>query len=584
MKRIQILSAFAAVLVVLTCCTTNDLLDDMTVSDPTSSTGSDSGATTTATSSTSDSNSEYVNANPLTIDFSNDFIANNFTAAATTTVTFSESGGATVDNQLSGDTYSVSGNYVIVTLASTGTILKLTGSASSGAILITSEKKFELNLSDLTLSNPNGTAINIQNGHCFVVVDGTNALSDASSSTYTDDYSSTAKSVFHSEDKLRFSGSGSLTVSAYNATEKHALSSDDWIMVNGPAITATAASGAGHGIKVNDGIYVCSGNVTATAAGAGKKGVNSEAFVYVAGGTLAGSASGGYVYDSSDVDYKAAAGISADGYVTVTNGTLTGSCSGAGGKGINSNFVMNIKGGDVMATATGNDTNTTVDKAPKGLKCDGDLLVEGGTVTAKSSNHEGLETKSTMTVTGGVVWSYSKDDAINSASTMTISGGYVGGYSTGNDAIDSNGNLYINGGNVFAYSQASGAEVAIDANTEGGYKLYVQGGTVVAYPSLEKGSSLTQACYTGSLSTSNWYSFSQNGAAYAFKVPKSGTWVVSLPAGSLYSVSKTGGTSIFGDYGSLDATISSGTAVSLSTYSGGTSTPGGGPGGGPGGW
>ena len=87
-------------------------------------------------------------------------------------------------------------------------------------------------------------------------------------------------------------------------------------MVNGPAITATAASGAGHGIKVNDGIYVCSGNVTATAAGAGKKGVNSEAFVYVAGGTLAGSASGGYVYDSSDADYKAAAGISADGYIT----------------------------------------------------------------------------------------------------------------------------------------------------------------------------------------------------------------------------------------------------------------------------
>ena len=584
MKRIQILSAFAAVLVVLTCCTTNDILDDETVSDPTSSTGSDSGATTTATSSTSDSNSEYVNANPLTIDFSNDFIANNSTAAATTTVTFSESGGATVDNQLSGDTYSISGNYVIVTLASTGTILKLTGSASNGAILITSEKKFELNLSDLTLSNPGGAAINIQNGHCFVVVDGTNALSDASSSAYTDDYSSTAKSVFHSEDKLRFSGSGSLTVNAYNATEKHALSSDDWIMVNGPEITATASSGAGHGIKVNDGIYVCSGNVTATAAGNGKKGVNSEAFVYVAGGTLAGSASGGYTYDSDEKDYKAAAGISADGYVTVTNGTLTGSCSGAGGKGINSNFIVNIKGGNVSATATGSDTNSTIDKAPKGLKCDGDLIVEGGTVTAKSSNHEGMETKSTMTVTGGVVWSYSKDDAINSASTMTISGGYVGGYSSGNDAIDSNGNLYINGGNVFAYSQASGAEVAIDANTEGGYKLYVQGGTLVAYPSLEKGSSLTQSCYTGSLSTSTWYSFGNSGTAYAFKVPKSGTWVVSSPAGSLYSVSKTGGTSIFGDYGSLDATISSGTAVSLSTYSGGTSTPGGGPGGGPGGW
>lgn len=583
MKKNLFLAMLLASIAVMTCCTTNDLLDDETLNNITNGSGSDSSSTTTtATSSTSDSSSEYVNTNPLTIDFSNDFIANNFTAAATTTVTFSESGGATVDNALSGDSYSVSGNYVVVTLASTGTTLKLTGSASSGAILITSEKKFSLNLSDLTLTNPNGTAINIRNGHCFVVVDGTNTLSDASSSAYSDDYSSTAKSVMHSEDKLRFSGSGSLTITANNGAEKHALSSDDWIMVNGPAVTATATSGAGHGIKVNDGLYVCSGTVTASASGSGKKGVNSEAFVYVAGGTLAGSASGGYVYDSDDADYKAAAGISADGYVTVTDGTLTGSCSGAGGKGINSNFIVNIKGGTVSATATGSDTNNSVDKAPKGLKCDGDLIVEGGTITARSSNHEGMETKSTMTVTGGVVWSYSKDDAINSASTMTISGGYVGAYSTGNDAIDSNGNLYIIGGNVFAYSQASGAEVAIDANTEGGYKLYVQGGTVVAYPALENGSSLTQACYTGSLSASTWYSFSNSGTAYAFKVPKSGTWVVSSPAGSLYSVTKNGGTSIFGDYGSLDATVSGGTAVSLSSYSGGTSGPGGH--GGPGGW
>lgn len=561
----------------MTCCTTNDLLDDETVNNSTDSSGSNSGTTTTATSSTSDSSSDYVNANPLTIDFSNDFIANNFTAAATTTVTFSDSEGATVDNPLSGDTYSVSGNYVVVALASSGTILKLSGSAGSGAILITSEKKFSLNLSDLTLSNPNGAAINIQNGHCFVVVDGTNTLSDASSSAYTDDYSSTAKSVMHSEDKLRFSGSGTLTVTAKNGAEKHALSSDDWIVVNGPVITASALSGAGHGIKVNDGLYVCSGTVTATAAGGGKKGVNSEAFVYVAGGTLAGSASGSYVYDSDDKDYKAAAGISADGYITVTDGTLTGTCSGAGGKGINSNFIVNVKGGNVTATATGSDTNNTVDKAPKGLKCDGDLVVEGGSIIAKSSNHEGLETKSTMTVTGGVVWSYSKDDAINSASTMTISGGYVGGYSTGNDAIDSNGNLYINGGNVFAYSQASGAEVAIDANTEGGYKLYVQGGTIVAYPSLERGSSLTQSCYKGTLSTGTWYSFSNGGTAYAFKVPRAGSWVVSSAAGKLYSVAKDGGTNVFGDYGVVDATVSGGTAVSLSAYteSGNSGAPGG---------
>lgn len=574
MKKNLFYAVLMASVIVMTGCSKDDSTSSSSSSSTTDSSGSGS-SSSDGSGSTSDSDSEYVNTDPTTIDFTNDFIANNFTAAATTTVTFSESGGATVDNQLSGDTYNISGNYVVATLTSTGTVLKLTGSASSGAILITSDKKFELNLSGLTLTNPNGTAINIQNGHCFVVVDGTNTLADASSASFSDDYSSTAKSVFHSEDKLRFSGSGSLTITASNAAEKHALSSDDWVVVNGPTITATAASGAGHGIKVNDGIYVCSGSVSATAAGSAKKGVNSEAFVYVAGGTLTGSASGGYTYDSDDAEYKAAAGINADGYVTVTDGTLTGTCSGAGGKGINSNYIINIKGGTVSATATGSDTSSSVDKAPKGMKCDGSLIIEGGTITTKSSNHEGVETKSTMMVTGGVLWSYSKDDAINSASTMTISGGYVGGHSTGNDAIDSNGNLYINGGNVFAYSAASGAEVAIDANTEGGYKLYVQSGTVVAYPSLENGSSLTQSCYKGTLSSGTWYSFSSSGTAYAFKVPKAGSWVVSSSAGKLYSVTKDGGTSIFGDYGAIDATVSSGSSVSLSSYSGGSSNAGG---------
>ena len=112
--------------------------------------------------------------------------------------------------------------------------------------------------------------------------------------------------------------------------------------------------------------------------------------------------------------------------------------------------------------------------------------------------------------------------------------------------------------------------------------IVIQSGTVYAYPSLESGSSLTQSCYTASLSTSNWYSFTQNGTAFAFKVPASGTWIVS-GGSSLYSVSKSNGTTIFDGYGATDATVSGGSSVSLSSYSGGNS--GGGPGGGGGpGW
>ena len=59
---------------------------------------------------------------------------------------------------------------------------------------------------------------------------------------------------------------------------------------------------------------------------------------------------------------------------------------------------------------------------------------------------------------------------------MTISGGTIYSRGSANDGIDANGNLYIKGGLVYAVG-AGGAEKSIDANTEGGYKLYIQGGT-----------------------------------------------------------------------------------------------------------
>ncbi len=519
-----------------------------------------------------------MNTDPTTIDFSNDLISNNFTASATTTIEYSSSG-ATVSNLLSGDTIDVNGGYVSAKLHNSGTVLKVTGSSSNGALLINSDNKFELNLSNATLSNPNGTAINIQNGHCFVVVDGTNTLADASSSSYSDDYSVNGKSVFHSEDKLRFSGSGTLNITASNVAEKHALSSDDWIVVDGATISATSGSSAGQGIKVNDGFYLKSGAVTVSASGASKKGINSEAFIYVAGGTLNATVSGTYAYDEDDSEYKSAVALKGDGYVTVSGGTVTAKSSGAGGKAVSSDFIFNMKGGSLTATSTGSDTNSTIDKAPKAIKADGGILIEGGTITATSSNHEGIESKSILKITDGTVYAQAKDDAINSAGDMTISGGYFCAYSTGNDGIDANGNIYLKGGVIYAIGSGT-PEVGIDANTEGGYTLYVQGGTIVAIGGLENGSSLSQSCYQASWSKNTWYAlYNGDDLAFAFKTPSSGgtgmvVSTVSTP--SLKSGVTASGTDILNNMAKASATVSGGSSVSLSSYTGGMGGMGGG--------
>ena len=149
--------------------------------------------------------------------------------------------------------------------------------------------------------------------------------------------------------------------------------------------------------------------------------------------------------------------------------------------------------------------------------------------------------------------------------------------------MDANGNFYIKGGVVYAVGKSS-PEVAIDANTEGGKKLYVQGGTLFAIGGLESGASLTQNCY----SASSWnksanYALTVGSDTYVFKTPASGGSGIVVSGASTPTlksgVTVSGGTSIFGGYGTLGATVSGGSSVSLSSYSGGNGGPGGGPGG-----
>lgn len=199
------------------------------------------------------------------------------------------------------------------------------------------------------------------------------------------------------------------------------------------------------------------------------------------------------------------------------------------------------------------------------------------------NNGEGIETKQELSITGGEVAAYAYDDAVNSKSTMTISGGTVYAHGQHNDGLDANGNCYIKGGAVYAICSGS-PEVAIDANTEGGCKLYVTGGTVVAVGGLENGSSLTQSCYqASSWSANTWYAMTVGSDTFAFRTPSSGGSGLVVSAASqptlLSGVSVSGGTSYFGGLANSGGTVNDGTSVSLSSYTGGNPM-----GGGPGHW
>jgi len=506
----------------------------------------------------------------------------------TISIVFSSTGAATVSGDEKG-IVTVDGNHVTAdnTTTKEKVMYKLSGSSSDGFFKVYSKNKQAFVLDGLSLTNPSGAAINNQGKkRCFVVVNGTNSLADGASYTATPS-DEDEKAAFFSEGQLIFSGEGTLTVTAKG---KSGIASDDYVhFVASPTIKVSST--AGHGIRGKDAVIVSDGTLSVSASAAMKKGVTSDSLVVFNGGVTTIQVSGGTAYDDEDQEYKASAGIKADYRFVMNAGSLTVTNSGQGGKGISGDGEGYFQGGSVKVTVTGSNFGNSSSsddnsKSAKGIKFDGNLYITAGDIVATAANHEAIESKGILEISGGTVYAQSKDDAINSAGDMAILGGCICAYSTGNDGLDANGDLYLEGGTVYAIG-SGGAEVALDANTEEGHTLYVNGGNLVAIGGLERGAVLYQACYTAtSWSKDTWYSFTIGTNTFAFKTPSSaGSGLVvsgaSQPA-VMSGVTVSSGTSLNGML-TLGGSVSGGKEVELSAYSSGNGMGGPG-GGGPGGW
>ena len=487
---------------------------------------------------------------PIETDDSEDLIANT-TFAQTVSVAFATDGNATVTGDDENLSVTVSGNDVTIVYSGEEYVMyELSGTANDGFFKLYSAEKQGITLNGVSITNPNGAAINVQGPKAepskgkrtFIVLKDDNNLADGTSYTDTPEEED-EKAVLFGEGQFIFSGDGSLTVTA---TGKSGIVSDDYVHFLGGDITVKMTSTvvvSGSDtlkpacVRGKDYVKMREGSLSLTSTGTGGKGISSDGNGYFYGGTI---------------------------NVTVT-GNNFGSSGGGGG-----------------FPGWGNSSSNGV--SAKGLKFDGNLIFKGSNVVVNCTAHEGIEAKGTLSVSSGEVYSHSQsDDAINSGGNLTISGGLVCAYSQGNDGLDANGNCYIKGGVVYAIG-ASSPEVAVDANSEGGYKLYLTGGTLVAIGGLESGSSLTQSCYSASSWSQNtWYGLTVGSTTYAFKTPSSGGTPLVVSGDSTptlhSSVSVSSGTECFEGMFYTDASFNGGSSVSLSSYSGGNGG-GGGPGGG----
>ena len=571
-------------IVVLFSCTTEDTFDN---NNGWSYQGGNGNSTTTGELATFDIAIDKTTAEPTTTADSyfpneEDALENN---EFTTEVTIDMSNPVTKTEN--GVEVTVEDGHITANHRSTKSVCYVvSGTTTNGSFTVLGDKKFAVKLNGASITNPDSAALNLlSDKRAFII------LADGTTNTLTDGTGGSHKGSLYCKGKLLFNGSGSLNVTA---ATNNGIHSADYIIFN-KGNNIYVKSTANHGIKANDGIFINGGIINVEVSAAATKGINCESHIIVNGGRTTVLTTGGGTYDSDQREAKGAAGIKADSTFTMNGGELRLKSTGAGGKGISIDGEATFNGGSVYVVTTGSQYQSNNDtSSPKGIKADGNITVNGGKIWVRTSgtSGEGIETKGKLDISGGEVASYAYDDAINSKGDMTVSSGYVYAQGQKNDGLDANGNCYIKGGTVYAICSGS-PEVAIDANSEQQKQLYVTGGTIIAVGGLENGSSLTQSCYqSSSWSPTTWYALTVGTTTFAFQTPSGGGSPLVVSGASQPTlksgVSVSGGTSYFGGLGITGCTVSGGTTVTLSSYTGAGGMgggPGGTPGGGgPGGW
>ena len=433
-------------------------------------------------------------------------------------------------------TVSVSGAHVSIVQAddlADEITYTLSGTSTDGEFYMDGSLKASLALAGLTLTNPSGPAINIQNGKRIDV-----SVKNGTENTLRDGSGGDWKGCFRSKGHTEFKGKGTLNVYGNTA---HAIWSKEYVELKNCTINVLKAVGDGlncnqyflmesgtlnisgvgdDGIQVSyetddDGnkesdeentgaLTVTGGTLTVTTSAVGSKGLKAEGAVVInenSATTAITVKNSGGVDTSDSTDPTSSACLKSDTSIDIAAGTLTLTNTGQGGRAINSEGTLTVTGGTINAQAQGSNygssgggggggwppggggrpggggSSSSNGKNAKGVKAKGAISISGGSLTVGSANHEGLESKSTMTISGGKVYVKASDDAINSSGNFTISGGYVYAWSTGNDGLDSNGNMSIEGGVALGFASSSNnAESGIDVDER--HSLSIKGGDI----------------------------------------------------------------------------------------------------------
>ena len=429
----------------------------------------------------------------------------------------------TVDTLYDGVSTELSGTSLLVRSAIQGVEYIVSGRCSDGMLTIVSEFSPLVTLCDLELCARGRDALQLSSREMVVVkVVGENRLSDISTGVKEGNIAA----VVNVMGRSMFVGSGNIDVSAgrkngFLLTDTAYFCGADISVDNAPgnAIrlrkSAYAASGSmrlssvkdvvkgkggtltvcGATVEISavaektdavqlDAFCLTDGKVDVSVSGAAADGIKAK-WICVSGGEASVTTRGDAIFSEKKLDYSSASCLKADSAIFISGGKHIFSSNGVGAKGVSCDGNTIITGGSVRVVTRGVEALHPIDlnahASCKGIKSDANLIVDGGDVEVlvlgKGERNEGIEAKQDMAINGGSIYIYSYDDAINCGGSFVMNGGSVYAYSIANDAVDSNCSIEINGGTLIADGSFS-PEQGVDVDDFSMFTL--RGGAVIS--------------------------------------------------------------------------------------------------------
>ncbi|MEA4853685.1 MAG: carbohydrate-binding domain-containing protein [Christensenella sp.] len=349
---------------------------------------------------------------------------------------------------LSGNGAAVTGEGAVVdgstvTITAEGTYV-VSGTLTNGQIVIDCAKtdKVQLVLDGVDISCSGNAAIVVNSADKVFL-----SLAEGSQNTVTStgifpEDDNVDASIFSRED-LTINGNGTLTVSCENG---HGIVSKDDLAITGGNLVINAAS---HGLSGKNSIRIKDGTLDITS---GKDGMHSEnaddaslGYIYIAGGILT---------IRSEMD-----GIDAMNALQIDGGTFTlATGGGSENASTTSSGAANDNWGNWgnrQQTAQ-TETSTEITSA-KGLKADGDVVVNGGSFIIDSSD-DSLHSNANVMIAGGEFSISSGDDGIHADTQTAISAGVIN-IAKSYEGIEGQ-NIVVSGGNIAVVASDDGLNAA----------------------------------------------------------------------------------------------------------------------------